>query len=29
MSELHRVMCVEDDPDIRMIIECSLATVGG
>ena len=29
MSELRRVMCVEDDPDIRMIIEFSLATVGG
>jgi len=28
MSELRRVMCVEDDPDIRMIIEFSLATVG-
>ena len=29
MSELRRVMCVEDDPDIRMIIEFSLATLGG
>ncbi len=29
MSQLQRVMCVEDDPDIRMIIEFSLATVGG
>ena len=29
MSELRRVLCVEDDPDIRMIIEFSLATVGG
>ncbi len=29
MSELRRVMCVEDDPDIRMIIEFSLASVGG
>ena len=29
MSELRRVMCVEDDPDIRMILEFSLATVGG
>jgi len=29
MSELRRVMCVEDDPDIRMIIEFSLTTVGG
>ncbi len=29
MSDLRRVMCVEDDPDIRMIIEFSLATLGG
>lgn len=29
MSELRRVMCVEDDADIRLIIEFSLATVGG
>ena len=29
MSELRRVMCVEDDPDIRMILEFSLATLGG
>ena len=29
MSELRRVMCVEDDPDIRMILEFSLTTVGG
>ena len=29
MSELRRVLCVEDDPDIRMIIEFSLTTVGG
>lgn len=29
MSDLRRVLCVEDDPDIRMIIEFSLATVGG
>lgn len=28
-SELRRILCVEDDPDIRMIIEFSLATVGG
>jgi len=26
---LRRVMCVEDDADIRMILEFSLATVGG
>jgi len=29
MSELQRVMCVEDDPDIRMILEFSLANLGG
>ena len=29
MSGLRRVMCVEDDADIRMILEFSLATVGG
>ena len=29
MSDLRRVMCVEDDDDIRLIIEFSLATVGG
>ena len=29
MSELRRVMCVEDDPDIRMILEFSLTTLGG
>lgn len=29
MSELRRVLCVEDDPDIRLILEFSLATVGG
>ena len=29
MSELRRVMCVEDDADIRTILELSLATVGG
>ena len=29
MSELRRVMCVEDDDDIRMILEFSLGTVGG
>ena len=29
MSELQRVMCVEDDPDIRMIIEFSLTNLGG
>jgi CheY-like chemotaxis protein len=29
MSELQRVMCVEDDPDIRLIVEFSLATLGG
>jgi CheY-like chemotaxis protein len=29
MSELKRVMCVEDDPDIRMILEFSLGSLGG
>jgi CheY-like chemotaxis protein len=29
MSELRRVMCVEDDADIRMILEFSLGSVGG
>ncbi len=29
MSDLQRVLCVEDDPDIRTILELSLATVGG
>ena len=28
-DQLRRVMCVEDDPDIRMILEFSLGTVGG
>ncbi len=27
-EELQRVMCVEDDPDIRLIVEFSLATLG-
>jgi CheY-like chemotaxis protein len=29
LSQLQRVMCVEDDADIRMILEFSLASVGG
>lgn len=29
MSELRRIMCVEDDPDLRMLIEFSLGQVGG
>ena len=28
MNKLRRVMCIEDDPDIRMLIEFSLSTVG-
>jgi CheY-like chemotaxis protein len=28
MRELRRVMCVEDDPDIRMILEFSLTALG-
>ena len=29
MDDLRRVMCVEDDPDIRMILDFSLQRVGG
>lgn len=29
MTDLARVMCVEDDPDIRMILEFSLGQMGG
>ena len=29
MSELRRVMCIEDDEDIRTILEFSLANLGG
>jgi len=29
MTGLRRVMCIEDDADIRLILEFSLATVGG
>lgn len=29
MDDLHRVMCVEDDPDIRMILEFSLGRLAG
>lgn len=29
MNQLRRVMCVEDDADIRMILDFSLASVGG
>jgi len=28
MKKLNRVMCVEDDPDIRLLVELSLSTVG-
>ncbi len=28
MNKLKRVMCVEDDPDIRLLVELSLGTVG-
>ncbi|MEY2687814.1 MAG: hypothetical protein RL375_2012 [Pseudomonadota bacterium] len=28
-DRLQRVMCIEDDPDIRMILEFSLRQVGG
>lgn len=29
MSELQRVMCVEDDPDIRLILDFSIGKIGG
>ncbi|WP_440959792.1 response regulator [Oceanicaulis sp. LC35] len=29
MSELEKIACVEDDPDIRAILEMSLSDVGG
>lgn len=29
METLQRVLCAEDDPDIRTILELSLGTVGG
>lgn len=29
MSGLRRIMCVEDDADLRMLIEFSLTTLGG
>jgi CheY-like chemotaxis protein len=29
MTKLERVMCVEDDPDIRMILDFSIRKVGG
>lgn len=29
MSELRHVMCVEDEPDIRLVAQIALETVGG
>jgi len=29
MTQLRRVMCVDDDPDIRTILDCSLSLLGG
>lgn len=29
MSALHRILCVEDEPDIRAIVRMALETVGG
>jgi CheY-like chemotaxis protein len=29
MAELQRVMCVEDDPDIRLILDFSIGKIGG
>lgn len=29
MTELSRIMAVEDEPDIRMVLEVALGTVGG
>jgi CheY-like chemotaxis protein len=29
MSALRKVMCVEDDPDIRLILDLSLSKIGG
>ncbi|WP_114418617.1 response regulator [Marinospirillum perlucidum] len=29
MVELRRVFCVEDDPDIRMLVQMALAKLGG
>lgn len=29
MSELQNILCVEDDPDIRMILDLALSKIGG
>jgi two-component system OmpR family response regulator len=29
MSKLHKILCVEDDPDIRMILDLALSKLGG
>ena len=29
MAELRRILCVEDEPDIRMVLEVALGVVGG
>lgn len=29
MNKLHKILCVEDDPDIRMILDLALSKLGG